>query len=227
MLFKSDLKELAPLILVPDHKEVPQFYRADMEFAREMSKDSQAMQLLLNQIELITCNDGFKYTSIDARTHMLMKGMYPCIPGWHCDDFYRPTNDQPALDTVENEAPQQHYLICLGNVSLTEFLNDDFHGPTPQQVKEIDGADKPVYYHYDHYVERLIERCKVEEGHNPVISVKENTIYSFGPLAFHRGMPANANGWRTFIRVTRSNHRAAKNEIRYQSNVYIKGDISW
>lgn len=215
MLFKSDLKEIVPLILVPDHKEVPQFYRADMEFAREQCKNSQAMQLLLNQIELITVGDGFTCTSIDARTHMLMKGMYPCIPGWHCDDFYRPGGGQPDFVNLEKEAPQQHYLICLGNVSLTEFTSEDLRLVHPAELPK----DKPMYLYYD----RALEAQKDLK----TVFVKENTIYSFGPLAFHRGSPASDNGWRTFIRVTRSNHRTAKNEIRYQSNVYIKGDISW
>lgn len=212
MIFKSDVKELATAIVIPDHKEVPQLYRASLEFAKEQG--GERFRKLMDQFAELFKDDGYKYTSIDTRTHMLMTGMYPCIPGWHCDDFYRPGGGQPDLVNVEKEASQVHYLICIGDCSLTEFAVEDLELPSPHELP----TEKPMYFYYDK---------ALEEKPFFSMNVKENTIYSFGPLAFHRGQAATKNGWRTFIRVTRSNHRDNKNEIRYQSNVYIRGDISW
>jgi hypothetical protein len=214
MQFKADLNFLEEVRSIPEQKGLPQLYRADLEFAK--SKGDTAFNALIEQIEALFAGDGFEHTSIDTRTHMLMEGMYPCIPGWHCDDFYRPNGGQPDLENVEKEAPQKHYLIVLGDCSLTEFIkpgNTTF-APSPKELPK----DNPCYFYYD----KMFEEDKFD-----TVFVEPNKIYSFGPLAFHRGSPATKNGFRTFIRLTRSNHRKPKNELRYQSNVYIAGRVSW
>lgn len=212
MIFKSDLTLLGNLEVVPDQKNFPQLFRADIEFAKKQGHEQ--FNVVLSQLEHLFKDDGFKYTSIDSRTHMLMRGMYPCIPGWHCDDFYRPTGGQPDLANVEEMAPQKHYLIVLGDCSRTEFLVRDLALLAPEHLPQ----DKPSYFYYDEALEKEPE---------PTIFVEPNKIYTFGPTAFHRGSPASENGWRTFIRLTRSNHYDPKNELRYQSNVYLKDRISW
>src|SRR5581483_8995915 len=115
--FKSDLTFLEDVKYIPDQKGLPQLYRADEKFAKEEA--SPFFRALIDQIAALYAGDGFKFTSIDTRTHMLMKGMYPCIPGWHCDDFYRPDGGQPDLENVEKEAPQKHYIVVLGDCSMT------------------------------------------------------------------------------------------------------------
>ncbi len=217
MLFKSDLKFLENLTIVPDSKDCPQIYRGSLEFSLEHG--SEKFKEMLFQISKLFENDGFKYTSVDTRTHMLMTGMYPCIPGWHCDDFYRPDNKQPDLINVEKEAPQKHYLVMLGDCSRTEFLENDLLACNPSELPK----ENPMYFYYDKFIEEEISRMEVKITK----FVEPNKIYSFGPLAFHRGSAAKENGWRTFIRVTRSNHREPKNELRYQSNVYVSGRVSW
>lgn len=215
MFFKSDLTLLESLEVVPENKNFPQLFRADMEFARKQGNEK--FNQVLDQLERLFKGDGFKHTSIDTRTHMLMKGMYPCIPGWHCDDFYRPTGGQPDLLNVEEKAPQKHYLIVLGTCSLTEFLRPQ-DGPARLPSPEELPKENPTYFYYDK---------KIEEANPLTVFTEPNKIYSFGPTALHRGSPASENGWRTFIRLTRSNHYDPKNEIRYQSNVYVKDRISW
>ena len=212
MEFKSDLAFLEDIRYVPEQKGLPQLYRADENFAK--TEASPYFRNLIEQIAALYAGDGFKYTSIDTRTHMLMKGMYPCIPGWHCDDFYRPDGGQPDLLNVEEKAPQKHYIVVLGDCSMTRFLCGHISLPSPEELPK----DEPVYFHYDKLIGEKLENYKF---------VEENKIYSFGPLAFHAGSTATKNGFRTFIRVTRSNHRMPKNENRYQSNVYVDGRVSW
>jgi hypothetical protein len=213
MNFKSDLTLLEDLHFVPEQKSLPQLYRADENFAK--MEGSPFFRKMIDQIMALCAGDGFKHTSIDTRTHMLMKDMYPCIPGWHCDDFYRPGDGQPDLLNVEKMAPQKHYIVVLGDCSMTEFLEENVSLPDPDYAS-LAGA--PLYAYYDANLEIRKPKTKF---------VESNKIYSFGPLAFHRGSAATKNGFRTFIRLTRSNHRTPKNELRYQSNVYVAGRVSW
>lgn len=223
MIFKSDLTSYAKLtqetldsLKRRDRlKSLPQLYRASLEFAQ--AQNDLDFNTILRHVKL---TGKYKHISIDSRSHMLMKGMYPCIPGWHCDDFYRTEelNNQPDLDLVSIVAPAIHHIIILGDCSRTEFLSKDIFLPGSQEVKDQFGMSKPFYYQYDKMIEEL---------NPPTIHLEEGTIYTFGPTAFHRGQEAQSNGWRYFIRITESNHYEPKNEIRYQTQVYTKERVSW
>jgi hypothetical protein len=216
LLLKSDL-QLVKRLEIGDVNinHLPQLYRSTLEFAKEQG--NQSLNSILDQIPVRT---DFRYASIDTRSHMLMKDMYPCIPGWHCDDFYRTAEfgDQPDLENVDQVAPAVHYLIVLGDNSRTEFLKEDV--ALDLSLKEIykEIGKEPLYKYVDE---------QVDLKNLSTIFVESNTIYSFGPTALHRGSPATHNGWRYFIRVTYSNHRFPKNEIRYQTQVYTNGKVSW
>ncbi len=214
MIFPTDLKYIAKLdgLSNASIKDMPQLYRADFDFAWGRNK-------FLDQIlRSIPPHPEFKYCSIDTRSHMLMKGMYPCIPGWHCDDFYRPDKEsQPGLANVLKEAPAIHYMVILGDCSKTEFPTVNLTLPDTSEVVAKFGPEKPLYLTYDELIaENITTR-----------SVEPETLYSFGPLCFHRGQAATHNGWRYFARITLSNHREPKNEIRYQTQVYTLGRVSW
>lgn len=216
MIFPTDLKKIAKLDGLENVtiKDLPQFYRADFDFAYGKHP---AIDLILRSIQP---HHEFKYMSIDSRSHMLMKEMYPCIPGWHCDDFYRDSeeisaeNNQPKLDKIMKEAPAIHYLVVLGDCSKTEFATTDLELPAPTELPK----DKPVYFYYDE---------AIDNKNIAIQQVEPETLYSFGPLCFHRGQAATKNGWRYFFRVTFSNHREPKNELRYQTQVYTKQRVSW
>lgn len=211
MTFPTDLRELAKIegLSNVSIKDLPQLYRADLDFAYGMNP---ALDLILRSIPT---HPEFKYVSIDSRSHMLMKDMYPCIPGWHCDDFYRQTKDhQPSLETVLEAAPAVHYIVILGDNSRTEFPVGDLVLPDPAGLSK----DKPLYLHYDEII---------DEKNIQIKELEPETLYSFGPLCFHRGQAATKNGWRFFMRVTFSNHREPKNEVRYQTQVYTKQRVSW
>ncbi len=216
MIFPTDLKLLKKLDGLDeiDVSKLPQLYRADMEFSRSFNND--AINIILRSLPE---HPEYKYVSIDSRSHMLMKGMYPCIPGWHCDDFYRVTKEhQPSIDSVLTEAPAQHYIIVLGENSRTEFLAGDIDLPSPKELIEKYGEDKPYYLSYDEIIDEMAP---------PTVLLESKHLYSFGPLCFHKGQAATENGWRYFMRITFSNHREPKNEVRYQTQVYSIGRVSW
>lgn len=143
---------------------------------------------------------------IDTKLHMLMEGWYPCIPGWHYDEILRKPNGD--LDFVNNDSNKKHYLFIYdeGSGSLTEFC--DF---------------------YDGSIHNYTELNKMIKEYKPLInSVQNNSIYEFGCIDAHRGIPATGKGWRYFIRATINSQRQFLNEIRTQSQVYLPAvDIGW
>lgn len=101
------------------------------------------------------------------------------------------------------EAPAEHVMLLVGDCSLTEFV--------AETMEFLPGASRP---HAD--------------GHEFIVSKKPRTVCVrpgdltwFGPLSWHRGRPANKQGWRHFLRVTGSNHYTPVNELRTQTQVYL------
>lgn len=184
-------------------RNVTQFYRASAEFVRERGGDF--FRGLLSVLDL----SGGRYVSIDSRVSMLMPNWYPCIPGWHCDDFYRPEG-QPALERL---LPIKHYCLVLGaDVSSTEFLWQPADLPSPTEIYEACDSDRPLYSYYNEMIEaREFKTRRLRSGE----------VLQFSGLDFHRGLPAEHAGWRAFIRVSVSDHREPKDEIRTQSQVYL------
>ena len=185
-----------------DLRTLPMLYRASADFA---SKQHLFYKDLLSVLDL----SGGKYISMDVRTSMLMQGWYPSIPGWHCDDFYRP-DGQPDLERL---LPIKHLMLVLGaDVSATEFIYQPIDLPSPTELYEVYDSENALYGYYNSII----------EDKKPIVkSVGEGEIWQFGGLDFHRAVPAVKNGWRTFIRVTVSDHREPKNEIRTQTQVYL------
>lgn len=181
-----------------DHRWLPQFFRASPELIADTS--GVLAEALAPMLE--PC--GFKYVTVDSRLHMLMKGMYPAIPGWHCDDFWRPTG-QPDLWGLP---PQSHLAVVwdFGAQSFTDFAME------PLQTMIDDDSPTPFYGQVS---ERLHGRKIIRR------QVAHGELWQFRGLDLHRAMPATANGWRYFIRATHSNHWEPKDEIRTQTQVYM------
>lgn len=185
-------------------RQMPMLYRADMDFAE---KNCPALEEFLFLARAYYPNrGGYKYESLDAKVTMLKPGWWPCIPGWHLDDFYRP-NGQPDIENLTYHS-SIHLMALFGDASLTEFVDQKINLPLPPQ-------DEVVYGFYNREIERLKPRTVI---------CQENTIYHFSAFDFHRGMPATKSGWRGFVRLTFSNERPPKNEIRSQVQVYVPHD---
>src|SRR5262245_42868217 len=104
----------------PDQVQIrtlTQFLRADHNMVWRLGGP-----FLRHVLDRVPLTGRFRYVSVDTRTHMLMPPMYPCLPGWHCDDFYRPTDDQPDLDSLLEKAPSVHHSVVFGNTAFTEFV---------------------------------------------------------------------------------------------------------
>ena len=193
-------------------KEFPSLYRSDIDFAMNLCKNDESLGFFE---EISKISSEFKYCSIDTRISMLMPGWFPCIPGWHCDDFYRP-NGQPAISRCEAESPMEHYLFQLGNCCHTAFIDEIIDLPSEN---DLDLSETSLYGHYAKMIDRINPR---------VIFANTNTLIKFSQTTLHRGSFATVRGWRLFCRITYSNSRLPKNEERRQSQVYIPSiDAGW
>lgn len=147
---------------------------------------------------------------IDSRVHMLMKGWYPCIPGWHHDDVPRSTpNSQPNYRNPEYLS--EHVMLLVGDASRTEYLTD----PIVTLPEVTEGITYGVW--------DLLINEEISMGNLHCARVKPNQMVSFTWQDFHRGTMAVKPGWRMFIRASRKTNRKFANEIRQQVQVYVPG----
>lgn len=146
---------------------------------------------------------------LDTRVHMLMKGWWPCIPGWHHDDVPRTRSDgQP--DYAAPAYRSKHALALIGDdVCSTEFA-----------IGRCEMPDVPlgqtIYERWDAEVTRLVTGGDLE-----LYQPKPSTIVLFDCDTFHQGVPATGSGWRWFGRASWDTHRKPTNEVRRQAQVYL------
>ena len=167
------------------------------EILREVLKDEMYMA-----VAMFADENNFN-TVIDTRVTMTMPGMYPSIPGWHCDDVPRSkTHGQPVLHGINPFV--QHFMVLLSDqesVSCTEFVSEPFE-------VDVDMAD--VWGSVD----RAVERDKPKTGF-----LSQGEIIRFNQEAIHRASITKTAGWRYFFRASVT-HRKPANEIRKQVQVY-------
>lgn len=56
--------------------------------------------------------------NVDAKVHMLMPGMFPCIPNWHYDFVPRDENKNQNFSKIDTN---QKIYLWLSNAPITEF----------------------------------------------------------------------------------------------------------
>lgn len=186
-------------------RRLPQFLRSSPEYVYRMGGS-----VYRSILEAWPCEGKRSLVSIDSRVHMLMPGFLPCIGGWHCDDFYRPTGGQPDLPKLSHLPSMQatHHALILGsNVAPTMFACEpiEISNTTLQQSENV--------YKECH---KLIETLKPD-----TYEAAPGFFITFDSFTFHRCTRAKGSGWRLFVRITESDHYEPMNEIRTQTQVYI------
>lgn len=189
-------------------KNEPMFFNCDLDFAYEkggiITKDFiDALPSDWNKSDVV----------FDSRIHMLMKGWYPCIPGWHHDDVGRTKekNGQPDYDNLQY---QSEHILALANADVcpTLFaLGKSTFQPVPENVN--------IYEQWD---EEVAEKVKSKELE--IFECPDNTLILMNWETWHTGQKALKNGWRWFGRVSRNTERIKKitNEIRVNTQVYLE-----
>lgn len=149
---------------------------------------------------------------VDSRVHMLMKGWFPAIPGFHHDDVPRNTkNGQPNYANPEYHA--EHLMgLVNGEICPTVFAVGRHELP-------ILSENAIIYKEWHKVVENQIDKdiLKREEA-------SSGKIIHFTSETMHTAQRANNNGWRWFIRVSRNTDRIKNitNELRRQVQVYLE-----
>lgn len=147
---------------------------------------------------------------VDSRTHMLMPGWFPCIPGWHHDDVPRTmANGQPNYNSPHYRS---RHLMGLVNAQVcpTEFAIGNIR---------LDLPEEGVYRTWHPLVEDA-----VRNGQLNLYRARSGLMYEFDWQTFHQGTRARENGWRWFIRVSKNTDRVSNctNEVRTQTQVYME-----
>lgn len=190
---------------VPTIKNEPMFFNCDLEFA--WINGGPITRAFIDALPTSWQHDR---VVLDSRTHMLMKGWYPCIPGWHHDDVPRSTaNGQPNYSNPEYQST--HILgLVNADVAPTEFAVGTINLDVPEEM---------IYKTWHPIVEDA-----VRTGGLKLKKAQSGILYGFDCESFHQGVRANKDGWRWFARVSQSTDRADKitNEIRNQVQVYME-----
>lgn len=157
---------------------------------------------------------------IDSRVHMLMKGWWPCIPGWHLDDVPRTRTDgQPDHSSPAYKA--EHLMCLVGDCCPTVFLD----GRISLEDVAVGESTEPIYGKWHREIEVALTSGCADAS---VVEAEECKLIRFGWGDFHRGQQAKKDGWRFFIRATRSTQRRPTNEVRRQVQVYLQAPtIGW
>lgn len=195
-------------------KNEPMLFNCDWDSAWRLGG-----QLTRNWLEQLPVGwqSGDGPVVIDTRVHMLMRGWYPCIPGWHHDDVIRDRADG-----------QPNYLSDFRSEHAMTLINSDvaptqFASGTDTFVETTDGT--PFYGKWHTQVQ-----ANVDSGMFLLEQARNNHLIFFNDRVWHQGVAAQQDGWRWFARISRYYHgntrvdrgNARTNETRRQVQVYLE-----
>lgn len=188
----------------------PQLYSASGQFAWDKGGPITRTVLDALPAKALLGSDG-RHVVIDTRVHMLMPGMYPAIPGWHCDAWARTENGRGQPDPFDHAGRKnvKHWTAMVGTASKTQFLTE---------VVAINLNPKAVW-------------SSVSEGLSTmylpsVVHQESGHIMHFDTEQLHRAMPATERGWRWWFRLSHY-QRPPLNRVRVQSQVYTTEHGGW
>lgn len=211
MLFTPNIEvvgHINPTASIEQIESEVMLYSASLAFAREHG--GPLTQSVLDVIE--NKLDPNKHYVIDTKSVMLMPGMYPAIPGWHCDGVIRHNQfAQPDLEKINTEI--QHWAVLVSShyegTSNTEFLTE----PVVVHCEQ----DR-VWGSTNEYLEKFRGL--------PTLLAKDGEIIQFSQPTLHRAKPAINKGWRFFFRLSEY-HMPPLNKIRHQVQVYAAISSGW
>jgi len=208
--FNSQIRigETLPDFPVKEIKNEPMLFNCDLQHAYLFGES-------LTHAFLDKLPEGWlnsKDLILDSRVHMLMKGWFPCIPGFHHDDVPRDRADgQPNY--INSSYKAEHAMALIGDCCPTEFALGNAEFP------EIKEGEK--YYKIWHPL--VVE--KIKNGELASVNAPSNKIIYFDYHTWHQGIQSAKDGWRWFIRATRNTGRKPTNELRRQVQVYLENPM--
>ncbi len=218
--FRSRIEQVGVIDPVADRDVIhaePMLFGASPAFAREAGGPLTRTVLTALDAELrgaaAYCAATGQHLVIDTRTHMLMPGFTPAIPGWHCDAYPRGAYaEQPHLSGGN---PDNFHFVAFvsdqgGGVSRTEFLQSG-------RTHVATGIDSE-------HVWQSVHRGLTLPG--PTLTQADGQILRFWQATLHRAKPAHAKGWRWWFRASVF-YKPPENAIRKQVQVYAPEGLGW
>ena len=156
-----------------------------------------------------------KNVVVDVKTHMLMPGMIPAIPGWHTDGVPRggsmsPAKGAPRIDMQEEAESPRYHLLVVGGDCPTRFLKN-------RQV----GLNIGEGNLYEEVSEQVIAGLDFLESYD----APNGQVVVWDWWELHTAQQARAPGWRYLIRVTETDYLAPEKDLRLvlrnQQQVYL------
>src|SRR6478736_259437 len=147
---------------------------------------------------------------IDVRVQRLMPGMYPSIPGWHCDAVPRANYfSQPDFSLLN---PNAFHVVCIVDtnekgISDTQYLLYDFEW----EYDDKEPVWKQLHKYVDNEKNGLNNRRQYEAGN----------FIKFNSLTPHRARPCHTRGWRLFFRLSMYHNPPVANGSQNAQQVYI------
>ena len=187
-------------------KNEPMLFNCNLESAYKLG--GPITKAFLDSIQNL---EGWENIVVDSRVHMLMKGWFPAIPGYHHDDVPRDSDGQPDYDrpTYKSE-----HIMGLVNGSICPTVFAVGKHTLPKIYKpEI------VYKKWHTIVED-----QIESGVLNTVEVESGKLIYFNTESIHTAQRAKSSGWRWFIRVSKNTERTKNctNELRRQVQVYLE-----
>lgn len=206
-----------------DIKQAIGLWSASLEDALKLGGDITRMA-----ISAMHLRHDRKYVVVDVKTHMLMPGMWPALPGWHTDGAPRDEKFNPqglgapnqfAQELPDARSPRYHLLVT-GQGCLTEFIQGPLELPLPQE---------PTAELYALISKQVRE--KVQTGEVKSESVPSCQAVEFDWHDLHSAVVATKKEWRYMIRVTETDYLPPCQDInqiiRIQQQAYITQDFGW
>lgn len=197
----------------------PSLFSCSMEHAE--AKGGDITQEILHQIKLLHKKDmalafaAGLHEVIDVRVQRLMPGMYPSIPGWHCDSVPRANYfAQPDFSLVN---PASFHITCIVDTS---------RGPE-DYVSNTEFCHKKINFNYDDAfpVWKQLHDQLVREGvRGPTYS--QGQLLKFSSLTPHRAQATATRGWRMFFRMSMYVNPPVVNGVPSQQQVYVLSEAN-
>jgi hypothetical protein len=145
---------------------------------------------------------------IDIKVHMLMRGQYPCIPNWHCDNVPRLDTGELKYDAIDGDAEPMY--LWVSGAPTTEFLS------TGVQIPDVESHGELAEF--------------IEFMGLSTFKIPERTWVQMDQRTPHRGTAATKHCWRIFVRLTHKSLTPARpvhSTLRRHSQVYLPQDFHW
>ncbi len=158
---------------------------------------------------------------IDVRVQRLMPGMFPSIPGWHCDAVPRPGYaTQPDFSLIN---PKSYHWTCILDTSIDQ-ANDGSISYTSECVTsltEFVRFKRECEFQDDVSVWKQLHRMIEANSHLERMSVEPGVLYGFETLCPHRTIATLNRGWRLFFRLSLYHNPAFGNQVASTQQVYL------